>query len=201
MTKIRDSQRSKVYQWEQPIRKLDLNLNEELTLRQAQELVDKAWERYYARKASPKVIIRNGHGRSYYKYSPRPGEHTITLRPSWGVIPSVILHEVAHAINRAAHKYTVATHGAEFMGYMLELWKWYSGTSFIREAKSHRLRVAPVRFKPTAKRSAKLKPAKTATVAMGTDSYGKWSPGQNWRLPEANSNTPKYSDMRGVILV
>lgn len=158
---IRDAQKSKVYKWEFTIRKLESNLNEELTLPQAQELVDKAWQRYYPTEQSPKVVIRNGHGNSFYKR----GKHTITLRPEWGVIPTVILHEVAHAITIQTHRFTVAMHGAEFMGFMLELWKWYSGTSFIGEAKSHRLRVAPVRFKPTAKRSAKLNPAKTVPVA------------------------------------
>tara|TARA_R110000824_G_scaffold160767_5_gene335668 strand:- start:618 stop:2108 length:1491 start_codon:yes stop_codon:yes gene_type:complete len=161
MNTVRDSQKGKVYKWEFTIRKLDSNLNEELTLPQAQELVDKAWQRYYPMERPPKVIIRNGHGNSFYKRN----KHTITLRPEWGVIPTVILHEVAHAITIQTHRFTVAMHGAEFMGFMLELWKWYSGTSFIGEAKSHRLRVAPVRFKPTAKRSAKLKPAKTASVA------------------------------------
>ena len=161
MSTVRDSQRSKVYKWEFTIRELDSNLNEQLTLPQAQELADKAWQRYYPNKQSPKVVIRNGHGNSFYKR----GVHTITLRPEWGVIPTVILHEVAHAITIQTHGYTVAMHGAEFMGFMLELWKWYSGTSFIGQAKANRLRVAPVRFKPTATRSAKLKPAKTASVA------------------------------------
>ena len=161
MSTVRDSQRSKVYKWEFTIRELDSNLNEQLTLPQAQELADKAWQRYYPNKQSPKVVIRNGHGNSFYKQN----EHTITLRPSWGVIPAVILHEVSHAIVIATHGRTVAMHGAEFMGFMLELWKWYSGTSFIGQAKANRLRVAPVRFKPTATRSAKLKPAKTASVA------------------------------------
>ena len=159
--KIRDSQRSKVYKWEFTIRELDSNLNEQLTLPQAQELTDKAWQRYYPKGPSPRVLIRNGHGNSFYKIN----SHTITLRPSWGVIPTVILHEVAHAITIATHGLTVAMHGAEFMGYMLELWNWYSGTSFVRQAQSSKLKVVPARLKPTAKRSAKLKPAKTIPVA------------------------------------
>ena len=158
---IRDAQKSKVYKWEFTVRKLDLNLNEQLTLPQAQELADKAWQRYYPTELSPKVVIRNGHGNSFYKR----GTHTITLRPEWGVIPTVILHEVAHAITIQTWGYDVAMHGAEFMGYMLELWKWYSGTSFVRQAKSAKLKVASSMRKPVAKRSAKLKPAKTAPVA------------------------------------
>ena len=50
MSTVRDSQKSKVYKWEFTVRKLDSNLNEQLTLPQAQELSDKAWQRYYPNK-------------------------------------------------------------------------------------------------------------------------------------------------------
>jgi len=127
--RMRDTQRSKVYAWENTLPK------QTLTLEQSKNLVAKACRRYS--KAIP--YIANGRGtRIAY------GSLSRINLPVWARTDVTVLHEVAHAINR---KYQPGSswHGPEFMRFFINLLDWNktnTTSNLLKSAKKFGIKVA-----------------------------------------------------------
>ena len=118
MTRVRDTQRSRVYGAEIPGQQIGRG-----TVPEVQAWVDQitgtSWWR--ARCPVSKIEVRNGQGGS----SARAVYSTIKL-PLWARTDRVVLHEVAHVL--ITHTCNgVAPHGREFTGAYLALFKRFIG--------------------------------------------------------------------------
>ena len=165
MPKLRDSQKTKLYRWERlQLHELgaDHELNDELDLKQVNQLMTKAWERYRGTECPPTLKVRNEGKWNYYS----PSDHLIKIIGSHGATPAVVLHEVAHAILDKDYIATgkCSAHGPMFARLMIDLWKWYSGTNCLKHAKAH-IKVASSPLKIVAKRSPQLEASKSNTLA------------------------------------
>ena len=124
--RLRDSQRSKLYAWEN--RECDLlrfrgtECVPPMELREIKKLVTKVARDYGLTKR--KVLVKDGRGRRNACYSHY--ERAIKL-PIWSRRPVVVLHELAHWITRVMSGRDYAAHGREFTGIFMELLRRYNG--------------------------------------------------------------------------
>lgn len=104
----RDSQRSRVYAWEQQYRARVGRLS----LETCEHIVKQA---YYCFDLTFEGTVRSGRG-----HTARGGVVKVTL-PDWARTDAVVLHEAAHGITYMLAGYTVAAHGPEFVRVLTEL--------------------------------------------------------------------------------
>lgn len=112
--RLRDTQRQKVYNWENTT--FAGKHGETLTLNECTALVHKALRRYGIRSTVP---VKDGRGHRWA----RGGSHEIEL-PKWARNPVVVIHEAAHAVVdflERRHDVQVAAHGPEFVRVYVSL--------------------------------------------------------------------------------
>lgn len=110
----RDSQRSKVYAWENDFLTAP-KLTIELSLKDCQQTINR-WSEAYG--LGP-IRATDGRGRRVACWS--PSDRTIKL-PRWGRTPWVLAHEFAHArVSAEFERDAVAAHGPEFVFRFLEV--------------------------------------------------------------------------------
>lgn len=120
---FRDSQRSRVYAWEKrAVKELggcDFTSPDFLTLAECQLFVDTVWQKEQSRlkptKKSIPLIVRPARHQSR---AIAHQNHTISL-PKWARSKWIILHELAHHLNRGSSQQ--ASHGPRFVGILLGL--------------------------------------------------------------------------------
>ncbi len=131
MARSRDSQRSKVYEWERPYHKNTLTLSE------CQALVEEVFKKYSLE--APRVA--DGRGRSSACY--KPGIHVICI-PVWARKHSIVLHECAHGLVDKIEP-ELAWHGPEFARVYAQLlahYKYDTLSDIITSLKNKNIKVA-----------------------------------------------------------
>ena len=131
-TRPRDSQRGRVYAWENSI--TDDVLCSQLTLDQCQSLVERVFNCFRPAACAPMIID----GRNYKAAWANKVTGKVSL-PVWARTPAVVLHEVTHLL--APPK--VASHGPEFVRIMCSLWQWHTGRNYVASARRKGLKLAP----------------------------------------------------------
>ena len=141
---MRDSQRSKVYTWEQ-----NLSSEEELTSMQCEKLAERICKAYDC--TTPRIkFINSRHGGALYCY-----DHVIKL-PWWARNRLTLLHELSHAIlhRKIIGWNTLAAHGPEFVALYIDLLSRYRiahKKELLRSAKQAKINIATsdARIKPS----------------------------------------------------
>lgn len=147
-SKVRDSQRRKMYQWESKLEAQYVGMRVKLTPQEAQSLVTKIFTSENMRV--PDVFMvknRQGFIARYWNYDPKTGKSSIEITPR-GLTLCTILHEIAHGVR---YKYTdknkpEAAHGPTFIRVYMDLLVKYAKldiTELRRTAKEAKLKVAP----------------------------------------------------------
>jgi len=129
---MRDSQRSKVYQWESTLPSKELSLDE------CKALIIKAC--HYYGKAVP--LVKDGRGTTTAK-----GYSEVINLPRWARNTITVLHEVAHSVHTRYRQGDEASHGREFMRIFIELlahFKVGTRSELARSARAAGIKVAPV---------------------------------------------------------
>jgi len=123
---MRDTQRSKVYQWENLAfdKPAHTGVEPELELRDIKKIVTKVARDYGL--SHRKVRVLDGRGRRSAAYS--SGERAIKM-PRWSRTRFIVLHELAHWIVKVLWPMKAAAHGREFVGIYMELLRRYDERS------------------------------------------------------------------------
>ena len=116
--RLRDSQRAKVYRWEQSV--IRPNDKVRLTREECRELVERVFSDYNFYGLEPELRFR---GTSRTRAT---GCRAYINLPPWAMITSVVLHEVAHALGDRRLVSAHAWHGPEFVRLYCELLSRYS---------------------------------------------------------------------------
>ena len=147
--RIRDSQMSKVYKWENKTLpyygKKSHYTGEQLSLDQCEQLVHEAIA-WWFRNPKPRMpLIKNGKGTTIARGSSR----TINL-PRWARNHGVVLHETTHClIDRMKHNDVDGGHGAYFMRTYIELLGYFlkeDKAELVRRAKAEKIKVIPLKY-------------------------------------------------------
>ena len=121
--RLRDSQRSKVYAWED--REFGGTAGDgaqpKMELAEIQQLADRVRRDYGIRS---RIEVMDGRGRRRACYS--PGLNAIKM-PRWSRMRYSVLHELAHAVEYLKWPGRAAWHGREFVGIYMELLRRYHG--------------------------------------------------------------------------
>jgi hypothetical protein len=119
----RDSQRKRVYAWETSV----VNkhpLNECMTKSEVSELYHRVFEHYGISKANRPILkFRSCHGASTFHHGWSVGVKEKIKYSVGGRKRRIVLHEIAHCLSFREHgSYNaIAGHGAEFVGWYMEL--------------------------------------------------------------------------------
>ena len=119
---VRDTQRSKLYQWETEV--LEPMDNETMPLSECEALIKKVWRKVGGGVVAPSVGDGRRSRRGHYSRS----EHRIRL-PKFARRRWYVLHEVAHAI---PHK--GSWHGPEFCARYANLLQRFGGWTAVRKS-------------------------------------------------------------------
>lgn len=149
MKKVRDSQRSKVYEWESDHIP---NLHSiELTLHDCELLIAESicwWFRLSKSEIYKGVdmpLIKNGKGTR----KARGSANRINL-PRWARSKAIVLHETAHClVDRMDHLSEDGGHGPYFMGTYIRLLGHFlklSRTELKKSAKTNKIKVMPSKY-------------------------------------------------------
>ncbi len=120
MGRLRDSQKQKVYDWEDACFKENLipRHRTDLTLKQAEILVHLCRARFGKFSNHPLVKhTRTDSHKSYYQWGWGRGKF-IALQPSWGMCENVIIHEVCHELSSCSHHSYFVKVKIELMGFV-----------------------------------------------------------------------------------
>lgn len=127
-SRLRDSQRSRVYAWEREVVRRGYCPK----VADPKALVDEVFEAYGLAALSPRVIV----SRRKDRYSTYHGgfQHKIVLAAAWGTDMEVVLHEAAHALLAVGYgayegstfkAVPIEPHGPEFVALLMELYEMY----------------------------------------------------------------------------
>lgn len=117
MSRRRDSQRSAVYDWERALDGVEM-FREMMTLDEVGEMVKKVWRSErgrYGLANTRDLEIRRVH----WGQSRALAFGASVSYPKWARNPWVVLHEIAHCLNRRAEGQ--ASHGPRFVGILIGL--------------------------------------------------------------------------------
>jgi len=146
MGKIKDSQKSKVYKWEEkhiPI----TAFGEQLSLKECEDLIRQALTWWLDDNDVWMPIIKDGRGTQ----TARGGAKRISL-PRWARNHGVVLHEIAHCLLFRMGERSDGGHGPYFMRTYIELlgkfYRHVDKSNLLREAKAAKIKVAPTDHLP-----------------------------------------------------
>ena len=145
MKKVRDSQRSKVYKWENS--HIPNFYAVELTLHECELFITEAisWWFRLSKSDVSMPLIKSGRGTR----KARGSAHKINL-PRWARSKAVVLHETAHClVDRMDHLSEDGGHGPYFMGTYIRLLGHFlelSRTELKQGAKAKKIKVMPSKY-------------------------------------------------------
>ena len=160
----RDSQKQRLYDWENTISATDYpSLYNRLTFEEVESLVKTVWE-YWCPGERPPMVKNMGNRNIAAR-----GCRQYVQFPRWSWFPRVVLHECAHALEEGTNsnrqskwQYTgkgTSPHGAEFARIFCDLLEWHCGHNLVKSAYSAKIKVAPratSSAKPQKRRSQKV---------------------------------------------
>ena len=140
--RIRDSQKSKVYKWEN---KNLPYIGEQLSLEQCEQLIHQAIAWWFRNPKPHMPLIKSGKGTTVA----RGGAKLINL-PTWARNYGVVLHETTHClIDRMKHNDVDGGHGPYFMRTYIELLGYFlkvDKAELVGRAKADKIKVIPLKY-------------------------------------------------------
>jgi hypothetical protein len=160
-TRVRDSQRSKVYTAEDVLGPK----TQTIALSDCRALVRRVWASKRARESWPKAFAgwSKPHVRHKHHGNAAGGAQGISL-PRWSWTPHIVLHELAHTITRRHYGVYVAGHGWEFCSVYLRLVHLFMGRA-AHDALKASFKQHKVKFRAPRTRAPLSPAAKAALVA------------------------------------
>jgi hypothetical protein len=127
--RLRDYQRSKVYEWDRVVRDSLLADTEDLTENECASVINEAWDVLGLTEVAPAPSIEiTPQKKSYSTYYRVHGkrtipQHHIRLAESWGGVLSTVLHETAHAILSVVDTVEYSNHREAFVSVLRDLYR------------------------------------------------------------------------------
>tara|TARA_B100001123_G_scaffold255245_1_gene284687 strand:- start:1518 stop:2189 length:672 start_codon:yes stop_codon:yes gene_type:complete len=150
--RIRDSQKNKVYNWEN---KNLPYIGEQLSLEQCKQLIHQAIVWWFRNPKPQMPLIKHGKGTTIA----RGGAMTINL-PRWARNYGVVLHETTHClIERMKHNDVDGGHGPYFMRTYIELLGYFlkmDKAELVKRAKSDKIQVIALKYVKRSKKKESI---------------------------------------------